>query len=77
MVTCFNSVMPIMVAHMVAIVADESSGAGHLVSKSLLVVAMATARVESFQEPLASCIPATAVSGAPDMAAQQPHSLQW
>ena len=57
--TCFNSVIPITVAHAVAMVAEEVRGTGHLASRSLLVVAMPTARVESFHVPLCSCSCAT------------------
>ena len=57
--TCFNTVIPITVAHTVAMVAEDVKGMGHLASRSLLVVAMPTARVDSFHVPFCSCSCAT------------------
>ena len=60
-------VIPMMVAQTVAMAAEEDRETGHLASKSLLVVAMPTARVESFHEPFESCSSATVVSLTPAM----------
>lgn len=63
--TCFNTVIPITVAHAVAIVAVVVIGTGHLASRSRLVVAIPTARLESFHVPLLSCNWATPFTATP------------
>ena len=63
--TCFKMVIPMMVAQTVAMTGEEDSGTGHLASRSLLVLAMPTASVESFHEPLLSCRSATVASLTP------------
>ena len=58
-------VIPIIVAQMVAIVGETDIGTGHLASRSLLVLAMPTASVDSFHAPLPSCRSATVTSLTP------------
>ena len=64
-------VTPMTVAHTVAMVAEEEMGVGHLVSKSLLLVAMPTASVESFHVPLPSCSSATVLTSTPAISADR------
>ena len=54
-----------MVAHTVGMEGEEDSGTGHFASRSLFVLAMPTASVESFHVPLLSCRSATVASRTP------------
>lgn len=68
MITCCSTVTARTVAHAAAMAALPLRGVGHFVSRSLLLLPMLIARLDSFHDPLPSCMLAITRASAPAMA---------